>query len=86
MARDTGTKDKYSAVFVDTLQTQLNKWGEEKKSTSDVLGDSAPDSLHGSASGCHEGPSRTLVEILTEIRTSMPDSIYNPVLDIPGMK
>lgn len=82
MGRQTGTKDKYFQHFVDEVQTKLNKWREEKKALSETSRD-APHFYPGatietSASG------RTMTDILKEIRASMPDSIYNPVLQIPG--
>ncbi len=82
MGRQTGTKDKYFQHFVDEAQTKLNKWREEKKALSEMSRD-APHlnpgaTIEMSASG------RTMTDILKEIRASMPDSIYNPVLQIPG--
>jgi hypothetical protein len=71
MATETGSKDKYFEHFIQNFQTAANKLKEEQKSRS------------GPA---HSGLSKAgeVEAMLRQLRTEMPDNLFNPVLSIRG--
>ncbi|KAI0696469.1 hypothetical protein C8T65DRAFT_756256 [Cerioporus squamosus] len=68
MGTATGTKDKYYQHFVDLIQAKVNKWREDHKNVP-----------------AREGSSKKAMEreMLEELRRTLPDNLFNPVLQIP---
>lgn len=74
MATDMGTKDKYFQHFVDDLQEKLNKWHNSHKTVTE-------NSATQSSTSC----ARQQQELLQKLHEDLPKSLFNLVLDIPGL-
>ncbi|KAI0739242.1 hypothetical protein C8Q80DRAFT_1124588 [Daedaleopsis nitida] len=84
MGTNTGTKDKYLQFFVADLQSKLNRWCEEKK-TGQGMGSTNLTVGQGQAAGSPRSWEDRLAEKLRDARHALPENIFNPVLQIPGV-
>lgn len=69
MATESGVKDKYFQHFIACMQEAANKLREEQRTRQAPSGMSKADEVR---------------QMLRELRAQMPDSIFNPMLDVAG--
>lgn len=70
LATDSGSKDKHFQHFVDIMQAASSKVREDRRA-----GISAPTPL---------SEKDEVREMLGELRSRMPENLFNPVLEIDG--